>query len=123
MTAGLCRNDAERGNKVSWLDHPEVDGQLIHLGYAIDELAILLDIWIKIVAEAAINKDINHVGKSEENSWMKALEQQWQDILRTNTLKSDARAIPVFVEVFVSPQLVVEAIALRHAIPNFMDQS
>ena len=69
---------------------------------AINEVRIPRIGWIKVVAEAAINKDVDNIREGDKYLEVEILEEKWQNILGSNSFKAFSGAIPVVVLLFES---------------------
>ncbi len=84
----------------------------------IDEFPVPLRVDREIRAEAAVDKRVDDIGKSDEDVEAETLDQQRQDILRADSFKSFGRAIPVEEFVFLSFQLAIVAVRRRQLTPE-----
>src|SRR5579863_3064840 len=94
---------------------------LIAQVHAVDELPIPGFLGIKIMSEGPADKGVDHIAAAEEELEVEVLEQQRQDILSPDSLEALARAVPVFVKLFISLESAIVAIAIRELPPEFMN--
>ncbi len=82
---------------MSWLETARDYLFLIALVNIVDEGPIPCRRRIKIMSKSSINKNINHIAKADKKLEMKVIQQERQDVLRADALKTLSRTIPVFV--------------------------
>ena len=75
----VCRLD------VALFQIPYIDGM-----NPVDEVPVPLVGGIEVMPKAAIDEYVDHVTETNEDLEMKSLDEQWQDILRADTLKSSS---------------------------------
>ena len=87
----------------------------------IDEVAIPIALDREIGAEAALDERIDHVRKREKDVERKPLDQQRQDVLRTDSLETILRAVPILERVELKEALLIVSIRRRQLLPIFVD--
>ena len=87
----------------------------------IDECTIPSCCRIEIGAEGAVDERIDYIAKSDKKPEMKIGREQRQNILRANSFETLARTIPVFKQLLIPLQLMVEAMGRRQAAPELVD--
>jgi len=103
---------------VSWPDAAGDNRFLIALVYAVDEAPIPGLSRVKVETEGTIDKRINHIAETDKKLELEILEQQRQDVLRPDTLKTLHRAIPVLIKLLITLKLPIKTVGWRQLPPE-----
>src|SRR5579863_404379 len=111
---------SEDGEDMSRLEAACGEFLLIALVDGVDKAAIPLGLSIEIIAERSVDKWLDHIGEGYENIEMKILEQERQDVLRSDALESVDGAVVVEVHFLITLELPIESVGRRELSPEFV---
>src|SRR6266436_8586178 len=112
---------SQHGQHVSWPDAAGDNRFLIAVVYAVDEAPIPGLSCVKVETEGTIDKRVNHIAETDKEPELEILEQQRQDVLRPDALKTFHRAIPVLIKLLITLKLPIKTVGRRQLPPELMD--
>src|SRR5580704_10801259 len=87
--------------------------------HRVDKLTIPRSLCVEMIAESPVDKRFNDIRERNEKLKVKILDQQRQDILRSDTLKPVVRTVVIYVHLFVPLEFPIETVRRRHPPPEF----
>ena len=75
----------------------------------------------EVVPETALNENVRQISEPEKAPKREFFDKQWKNILRTNSFETYLGAVPVFVLLLYSFELVISLVMIRDEFPDSLN--
>jgi|SRR5262245_43163033 len=88
----------------------------------IDEGAVPFVLRIEVRAETSIDENVDDISERKEKVEVEAVNEQRQNVLRSNTFEANRGAVPILVQLFEPLQAVIVSVFFRKVGPQLVNE-